>query len=121
MLRSFKRKSQLTQSGDSKMLKSSVNLLVSPVASKNDKKQYRLIKLENGLKALLIHHDFESVEHIESSSEGEAESEEEEGSDEEGEEAEREKLAAVALCIGAGSFKDPDYKIEGLAHFVGKN
>jgi nardilysin len=98
--------------------------MTSPISSKSDKKQYRLIKLENGLKALLIHHEMEpnpdhedTHEEKMSASESEAEHTESEGEDEI-EEHEREKLAAVALCIGAGSFQDHDYGIEGLAHFV---
>lgn len=133
MLRRCKRKGSGTVGNQSKMQRSAISLLKSPVTSGSDKKQYRLIKLSNGLKALLVHHDFESSESGEEVEKPVSESEKSitdgsENSDEDGEEEEdeeeeheREKLAAVALCVGVGSFQDPAYGIEGLAHFVGEN
>ncbi|CRK88531.1 CLUMA_CG002308, isoform A [Clunio marinus] len=70
-----------------------VEILKSPVQSEGDKKQYRLIKLPNGLKALLIHKPENS------SSES------------------NESLAAASLMVGVGSFDDPP-PIWGLAHFL---
>jgi nardilysin len=109
-----------------KMIKPTV--LTAPVQSKSDKKNYRLIRLENGLHALLIHHDSwdeatkdENKSKFVSESDQSAISDEtcEEGEEEEEEEEEddRQKLAAVALNIGVGSFQDPE-DIQGLAHFV---
>lgn len=133
MLRRCKRKGSDVAGNQSKLHRGAINLLKTPVTSRSDKKQYRLIKLSNGLKALLVHHDFESnaseEDHLSddckvseseiSETDGSEQSDEE--NDDEEEEHEREKLAAVALCVGVGSFQDPAYGIEGLAHFVGEN
>lgn len=122
MIRRCKRNSSQLSGGRSKIQRTAVSVMTSPITSNSDKKSYRLIKLENGLKALLIHHEFEVHEHEEDEakmSTSESETEHTESEDEE-EEHEREKLAAVALCVGAGSFQDHEFGIEGLAHFVGK-
>lgn len=120
MLSRFKRKGTEIKRTDNKMQKG-VKLLKTPITSRSDKKDYRLIELSNGLKALLIHHEFECKEVIHSDDESsEDENELDTEDDEEEEEVEREKPAAVAMCIGAGSFEDQHYGIEGLAHFVGK-
>lgn len=123
MLSRFKRNGSPASGGRKKVHKSAVNVLTSPVKSMSDKKSYRLINLQNGLKALLIHHDLhpEPEESQENRISESSETESEDDDDEEGEEHEREKLAAVSLGIGAGSFMDHEYGIEGLAHFVGKN
>lgn len=68
-----------------------VQVLETPIKSEGDKKDYRLIKLPNGLKALLMRK-------IESS-------------------ADNENLAAANVTIGVGSFDDPP-KAVGLAHFL---
>lgn len=115
MLRRFKRSAPQARESRNKVQKQSVSILMSPITSISDKKKYRLIKLENGLEALLIHHELEcQLDDEEESASEKAESDDES----EGEEVEREKLSAVSLCVGAGSFQDHDYKIEGLAHFV---
>eukprot|EP00057_Strongylocentrotus_purpuratus_P032639 XP_788330.4 PREDICTED: nardilysin [Strongylocentrotus purpuratus] len=141
--------------------------------SPNDKKDYRVVKLDNGITALLIkdvdntnskeddEHDDEEQEMEEEETEGddgagleggdgnlsvkrrkqessgtddgemeeeqEEEEEELEGGDEEEEEGEessqrkkpkkQSKMAAAALCVGIGSFSDPD-DIPGFAHFL---
>jgi nardilysin len=125
MLQRFKRNGAATmKEGKSKIQKiMNTSLLTTPIKSISDRKEYRLIKLENGLKALLIHHDFDENIHAESNlnmSSSESEQEEEgSGSEYEDDGHEREKLAAVGLSIGTGSFNDPK-DIQGLAHFVGK-
>ncbi|XP_074109698.1 nardilysin [Cotesia typhae] len=119
--------------------------LDTPVKSDNDKKEYRVIKLQNGLTALLIAdtHNISSEQYTNeyeaasSSSEEESEeddddeeseedsSEEEDGEMEMSEEDDKrpqvlkreEKMAACALCVGVGSFSDPP-EIPGMAHFL---
>lgn len=126
MIRRCKRNGSQLVGGRSKVQRTAVSIMTSPITSASDKKTYRLIKLDNGLKALLIHHEFEpnpvheeEEEHEHKLSTSESEAEHTESEDGEEMEHEREKLAAVALCVGAGSFQDHDYGIEGLAHFVG--
>jgi nardilysin len=68
---------------------SQVQVLETPIKSEKDKKNYRLIKLQNGLKALLI-----------------------QKTDEESDE-----IAAITLAVKVGSFDDPK-KAMGLAHFL---
>lgn len=117
-----------------------VEVMPSPVKSESDKKSYRVIRLSNGLKALLISdptrtedagedaakgkRSTNESEAAESSSseeeEGEEEGDNDDGSDDEaGEDGERQKQAACALCVGVGSFSDPR-EVQGLAHFLGK-
>ncbi|XP_064624973.1 nardilysin-like [Lineus longissimus] len=107
--------------------------------SPNDKKQYRSITLENGLRALLIHDpsgkeeaeeddeesgdsDEEMMSGDESGS-GEEEEEEEDNEEDDKEKkgdkakARSEKYSAAALCVGMGSFSDPP-DIPGFAHFL---
>ncbi|XP_056388223.1 nardilysin [Hyla sarda] len=114
------------------------------IKSPSDPKKYRFIQLDNGLRALLIS-DMVSLGHTASDSSDEDEEEddddddddeeewdsEEEGEeddddeDEEDEDSEctkdkkgcSEKLSAAALCIGVGSFSDPE-DLPGLAHFL---
>ncbi|XP_037553696.1 nardilysin b [Nematolebias whitei] len=110
------------------------------IKSPSDPKKYRYMELSNGLRALLIS-DFSSSD---GTGRSEKPGEEEEGSEEEdsgdGSEEEEEedqdsdfveldkekvakktksseKQAAAALCIGVGSFSDPD-DLPGLAHFL---
>jgi secreted Zn-dependent insulinase-like peptidase len=67
-------------------------ILQTPVKSPNDKNNYRLILLKNGLKALLIQHPKEvSADKAQ-------------------------KIAALALNIDVGGYDDGDVK--GLAHFL---
>merc|ERR1719348_2171860 len=126
----------------SKAKMSKVKILATPEKSENDKKEYRVIELENGLKCLLI---ADLAYPLEKLDEEEAE-EELDGSDEEGEEEESDegegesdgesdddeggggpiggsakatglKMAAAGLSVHMGSFSDPE-DIPGLAHFL---
>jgi secreted Zn-dependent insulinase-like peptidase len=74
---------------------SDVEILESPLKSDNDKKDYRLIKLANGLKVLLVRN---------------AELRGEDGIC-------RNNSAAVALTVDVGSFDDPPL-IQGMSHFL---
>ncbi|XP_015592336.1 nardilysin isoform X2 [Cephus cinctus] len=116
-----------------------IEYLDTPVKSENDKKEYRVIKLENGLTALLIADmhstacdaDADDDDDIdETESEDEEEEEEDENVDEDGradnddidssgiKHTKREqKIAACGLCVGVGSFSDPP-EIPGMAHFL---
>uniref|UniRef100_A0A8C8GMV1 Nardilysin n=1 Tax=Oncorhynchus tshawytscha TaxID=74940 RepID=A0A8C8GMV1_ONCTS len=115
------------------------------IKSPSDPKQYRYIELTNGLRVLLIS-DFtgpassgddeseeeeelgeEEEEEEDSGEETEEESEEEEDDkdsdfedDEDGGKRKKghsEKQSAAALCVGIGSFSDPN-DLPGLAHFL---
>nr|XP_033772591.1 nardilysin [Geotrypetes seraphini] len=123
------------------------------VKSPSDPKRYRYIKLENGLRALLIS-DIKSLngkhsgtsdeeeesgeddeEYDDDDSDGDSEDEDddddsEEGGDDDSEDNDLEdnaysrkkrvrieKQSAAALCVGVGSFSDPD-DLPGLAHFL---
>ncbi|KAK2144641.1 hypothetical protein LSH36_740g00013 [Paralvinella palmiformis] len=74
------------------------------IKSQNDCKDYRVIKLQNGLTALLISDKDGATNAVVKS-------------DCQVEEKKGEKLAAAALCVGIGSFSDPG-DIPGLAHFL---
>ncbi|KAF2589374.1 hypothetical protein F2Q70_00038058 [Brassica cretica] len=106
------------------------------VKSPNDRRLYRVIELENGLSALLIHdpdiypEGYAADQIDEDDEDGEEEEEEEEeeedsdGSyeddeeDEEGDdEDEDDDEAAAAMCVAMGSFLDPP-EAQGLAHFL---
>lgn len=102
-------------------------LLAPPVKSYSDKKEYRLVKLSNGLTSLLVQHfihddgNADDNQQVDTKiSESELSSQDEsDGAESEGEEEDdgKEKMAAVALCIGVGSFYDPTH-IQGLSHFL---
>ena len=120
-------------------------ILPTPVKAESDKKEYRAIELPNGLRALLISDTRYPLEKLDleeklaavadENDEDEAseeESEEESESDEEPEEDEMDtgdlpkkksvaatglKKSAAALCVGMGSFSDPE-EVPGLAHFL---
>lgn len=64
-----------------------------PEKSSSDEKLYRLIKLPNGLKALLVHQSIKSKSDI------------------------KETSSAVCVCIDVGSFEDP-FEVQGLSHFL---
>lgn len=113
-----------------------VEVMETPDKSENDKKSYRVIRLQNELKVLLISDptqsaatdESESNEHhheVTSTSEGEEETESEQSGDEHDDEDDhsynekRGKLAACSLCVDVGSFSDPR-EVQGLAHFLGK-
>nr|XP_053649483.1 nardilysin-like [Cherax quadricarinatus] len=122
----------------------SCQLLSTPTKSPYDKKEYRVIQLENGLRALLISDmgrlDSSPEEEDESDDEEDSGSEEEEdeecgGTEEEEEEEDDNEedmegtnfgksggdstkyLAAASLSVGMGSFEDPP-EIPGLMHFL---
>ncbi|CAM9645016.1 unnamed protein product [Chrysoparadoxa australica] len=96
--------------------------------AQSDKKSYRLIRLANGLRCLLVR---DPPSEVEGGSDGEdgsemdtsedEESEADEDEDEDGEGADREgprqSKAAAAMAVGVGSFSDPA-NCHGLAHFV---
>lgn len=106
-----------------------------PTKSENDKREYRSIVLDNGLRVLLISdlHGEASTEIDEDEESDDDQSRQESGSESDGEndddddweddrpeenfKAPSEKKSAVALCIGVGSFSDPD-DIPGFAHFL---
>ncbi|KAM4641458.1 nardilysin [Discoglossus pictus] len=107
--------------------------------SPNDPKTYRFIHLDNGLRALLISdltsgdkrhsESSDEDEDLEWESEDESDEDEEEDDDGGGDDDDAcsdgayskggctEKLSAAALCVGIGSFSDPD-DLPGLAHFL---
>lgn len=64
-----------------------------PLKSPSDRKQYRLLKLPNGLKVLLV----KNAEITENNL--------------------RDNIAAVALVVDVGSFDDPR-DVQGLSHFL---
>ena len=70
-------------------------ILETPIKNGTDKKDYRLIRLSNGLKVLLIKTA---------------------GNDKEGD-APKEKMAALALSVSVGGNDDPK-EINGLSHFL---
>merc|ERR1719508_29951 len=118
-----------------------VDALAQPAKSSGDKKEYRVIRLENGLTALLIadltypldkldQEEKDVVEEeMEEEDEEESESETSDGEDEEDDDDEDApvrppvlgttglKMSAAALCVHMGSFSDPE-DIPGLAHFL---
>lgn len=73
-----------------------VEVLETPIKSEADKKSYRLIRLENGLKALLIMENEDS---------------------ENGPNEKSQDIAAAQLAVNVGSFDDPPHAM-GLAHFL---
>ncbi|KAM6578444.1 hypothetical protein CsatB_030281 [Cannabis sativa] len=115
------------------------------IKSPNDSRLYRVIKLENGLSALLVHdpeiypdgppdnNEAVAMDCEEDDCDGEetedSEDEEDEDDDEDDEEddecengkgnggASQTKKAAAAMCVGMGSFSDP-VDAQGLAHFL---
>ncbi|CAG7900169.1 unnamed protein product [Brassica rapa] len=113
------------------------------VKSPNDRRLYRVIELENGLSALLIHdpdiypegyaadqmdedddEDGEEEEEEDSDGSYEDDEEDEEGDEDDEDEDEVEgkgdqqtKKAAAAMCVAMGSFLDPP-EAQGLAHFL---
>lgn len=70
---------------------SEFQVLEPPIKANGDKKEYRLLKLANGLKALLVHRAPDD--------------------------ADSEVVAAANITVGVGSFDDPP-KALGLAHFL---
>lgn len=116
-----------------------VEVIQSPVKSESDKKSYRVIRLSNGLKALLISDpsplkdelgDAEATDKhapdetdpaavVSSSGEEDEESDEDSDSDDERDGFDnKEKQAACSLSVDVGSFSDPR-DVQGLSHFLG--
>lgn len=77
--------------------KDNLHILKAPRRSSSDKKEYKLFKLPNGLKVLLIKQ--ESDRNCETDSKL------------------KQNLAAVSLCVGSGCFRDPR-RVQGLSHFL---
>jgi nardilysin len=73
-------------------------VLKNPIRSLSDRKEYKLIKLKNGLKVLIVKSDKLSE-------------------DEDEKKKCKSSLAAVALCVGVGCFSDPQ-EVQGLSHFL---
>ncbi|XP_014281647.1 nardilysin [Halyomorpha halys] len=119
-------------SSDVSML-DTLSRLETPIKSENDKKEYSVIRLANGLTALLISdvsNIIELSDGMDTSEDSESDLSETESmasggseSSSKGSENERhlakkeEKLAACSLTVGVGSFSDPN-DIPGLAHFL---
>jgi hypothetical protein len=80
-------------------------VLDEPVKSVNDPREYRLVRLANGLEVLLINNKTFDDE------------DDEEYSDEEYDEEYGQKNTAAALSVGVGSYSDPK-GVPGLAHFL---
>lgn len=73
-------------------------ILQPPAKSPSDRKDYRLLKLSNGLKVLLLNHpNVKQTDKDDSTV--------------------KDKSSAVSLCIDVGSFEDP-YEVQGLFHFL---
>lgn len=72
-------------------------VLKNPIRSLSDRKEYKLMRLKNGLKVLIVKQDKIS---------------------EDGDEKKKKSsLAAVALCVGVGCFSDPQ-EVQGMSHFL---
>lgn len=107
--------------------KNSIEVMDTPYKSENDKKLYRVIRLPNGLKALLIsdptadknEENIEATAAVLSDDNDSENSSDDSDSDDEADSNNREKLSACSLCVDVGSFSDPK-EIQGLAHFLGK-
>ncbi|XP_033611629.1 nardilysin-like, partial [Cryptotermes secundus] len=111
---------------------SNVQYLPAPTKSQNDKKNYKVVCLENGLTALLIsdvlqegaecmeedYNDYSSEEEGDHSSSDDSESDAmscDDITEDDGRKKaapKEEKLAALGLCVGVGSFSDP-WSIQG--------
>lgn len=122
-------------------LKQKIELLVPPIKGERDTKEYRTIRLENGLTVCLVsdvrpNEEIHNVECLSEDSEDSGQEDETEDDGEESVEGEsdndkddtskikvakskegKEKMAACALCVSVGSFNDP-LEIPGLAHFL---
>lgn len=133
-------KEQSKQSeGDMQIVqRNELEILEAPDKSEKDRKLYRVIRLNNGLKALLIYDpvadaktiaDFSkcnvkvnavNVNAAVSSDDDEESGSEASDDEEDGTEGDaHEKLAACSLSVDVGSFSDPR-DVQGLAHFLGK-
>ncbi|KAL7043714.1 hypothetical protein ACKWTF_001634 [Chironomus riparius] len=75
------------------------NLLEEPVVSLSDRKNYKILKLQNGLKVLLIKQQSDNDDELCRYKKYKS------------------NAAAVALCVDVGSFKDPR-DIQGMSHLL---
>lgn len=87
-----------------------VEVMEAPEKSENDKKLYRVIRLQNGLTALLI-----STEQENGNTKIGIDRDNKSGRNV----THQRKVAACSLRVDVGSFSDPR-DVQGLAHFVGK-
>jgi secreted Zn-dependent insulinase-like peptidase len=84
---------------------SPVEVLETPDKSENDKKEYRLFRInQNKLTVLVISHAKLSEEDLLKKLSDESKS--------------GERLAAAAMCVDVGSFHDIQTGVKGMAHFV---
>lgn len=97
---------------------SSVEVLTVPVVPESDKNSYRMIRLENGLKALLISVPTSKKQSLSEPSSNANAIVPTATDDDKLNEIDDQKLAACALCIDVGNFSDP-VDAPGLAHFLG--
>ncbi|XP_063912496.1 nardilysin-like isoform X1 [Zophobas morio] len=91
-------------------------VLPTPVKSDNDKKEYKVIRLKNGLTACLIS-DQKPTQDVGLSKGNHEDENGHESSEKCADENKEQKMAATSLCIGVGSFSDPK-DIPGMAHFL---
>ena len=75
------------------------NLLDNPVVSLSDRKNYKFLKLKNGLKVLLIKQPSDNDDELCKYKKYKS------------------NVAAVALCVDVGSFHDPR-EIQGMSHLL---
>ena len=75
------------------------NLLEDPVVSLSDRKNYKILKLQNGLKVLLIKQHSDNDDELCRFKKYKS------------------NVAAVALCVYVGSFQDPR-EIQGMSHLL---
>lgn len=74
-----------------------VYVLKVPRKSLSDKKEYKLLRLLNGLKVLLVKQESDKDSEVDTKL--------------------KQNLAAVALCVESGCFQDPK-EVQGLSHFL---
>ena len=114
-----------------------VQILPTPVKSSNDKKDYKCIKLSNGLTALLVSdtsYDLEKLDEeeaqLEENNDDQEQSDEDEDMEDDADDDEDDeqdevldnpssglKKSAAGLCISIGSFSDP-LELPGLFKFI---
>lgn len=107
------RKSPSFKSNDS--VTSSVEVLETPHKLDNDKKLYRLIRLSNGLTALLVSTQEDILDWNKNLTKNNETSD-----DDLDNLTQLRKKAACSLHVDMGSFSDPR-DVQGLAHFVGES
>lgn len=89
------------------------DILPTPIKSDSDRKEYRMVRLSNGLKALLVDstHAVPVTAAPDEDEDDDSESETSVNSDDEAEEEHEEQddetMAACSLMVDVGSFSDP--------------